>query len=205
MNLFISLLLAQLPFTKELTVLSHKLHLQISFIFQSASALESWVWTFQVSLSFPSSPDKSETTKALLPTVHFIYPGGCAFQAAPCDKCSCHLFKWQQSWGWWYFAVWQGVHKSVSSITTKSMNNILFQYKIYTWMPFPKGFWNTVVFEEFDNGEFAFYSGQNNIFLFHIHKTWDTKEQSCWLLVLEVKYCWSGMLFCLFCTLWGPE
>lgn len=43
MNLFISLFLAQLPFTKELTVLSHKLLLQISFIFQSASVLESQV------------------------------------------------------------------------------------------------------------------------------------------------------------------
>lgn len=139
-------------------------------------------------LSFPPSPDKSENTKALLPVVHFIiYPGGCAAQAASCDKCPCHLFKWQQSRGWWHFAVWQGVHKSVSSITTKSMNIILFQYRIYTWMLFPKSFWTTVVFEEFDNREFAFYWGQNNIFLFSIHKPWDTKEKRCWLPVFEVK------------------
>jgi len=46
MNLFISLLLAQLPFIKELSVLSQELLLKISFIFQSASVLECQVRTF---------------------------------------------------------------------------------------------------------------------------------------------------------------
>lgn len=59
MNLFISLLLAQLPFIKELSVLPQELLLQISFIFQSASLLACQVRTFHFGFFFPSTPDKA--------------------------------------------------------------------------------------------------------------------------------------------------
>lgn len=55
MNLFISLLLAQLPFIKELSVLSQELLLQFSFIFQSASILECQVRTFHFFVFSPFS------------------------------------------------------------------------------------------------------------------------------------------------------
>lgn len=52
---------------KEMPVLSHKLLLQISFIFQSESVSESRVWTFQVFCLFPLLLTKVKTRRPFCP------------------------------------------------------------------------------------------------------------------------------------------
>lgn len=75
------------PSSITLTSSSNQLYFSICECFRKPSV------NLSVFLPFSPFPDKSENTKALLPMVHFIYPGGCAAQAASCDKCPCHPFK----------------------------------------------------------------------------------------------------------------